>query len=395
MSNIALSAGVRSNLQSLRGTADLLSQAQGRLATGKKVNSALDNPLNFFTAKGLNSKADGLNSLMDGMSNGIQTIKAADTAYNSISKSLASLKGIVNQAKADAGEIKNSLTGTATVSYSTEVFGASVTGTNEILTLTPQPAVVGDPTPDPVAIDLAGVSTAGQLVDAINTQGEGRFTASLNNGNIQIASTDNEAFQASMTGTAAAGFGTGTGITMASNSVQSGTYDQKKLASYQAQFNEVLVSINQSAKDAGFNGVNLLSSSGQLKVNFSEDGTSSTTLQGQDANAKALGLDTLIAAGAKLAPSDFAAQEKIVNDAIDTIEMRQTELGNKLSVIQNRQEFSSNMVDILKVGADNLVNADQNEEAANILALQTRQQLSQTALSLATQADQAVLRLFG
>ena len=394
MSNIALSAGVRSNLQSLRGTADLLSQAQGRLATGKKVNSALDNPLSFFTAKGLNSKADSLNSLMDGMSNGIQTIKAADTAYNSISKSLASLKGIVNQAKADAGEIKNSLTGTATVSYSTEVFGASVTGTNEILTLTPQPAVVGDPTPDPVAIDLAGVSTAGQLVDAINTQGEGRFTASLNNGNIQIASTDNEAFQATIAGTAAAGFGTGTGITMASNSVQSGTYDQKKLASYQAQFNEVLVSINQSAKDAGFNGVNLLSSSGQLKVNFSEDGTSSTTLQGQDANAKALGLDTLIAAGAKLAPSDFAAQEKIVNDAIDTIEMRQTELGNKLSVIQNRQEFSSNMVDILKVGADNLVNADQNEEAANILALQTRQQLSQTALSLATQADQAVLRLF-
>lgn len=395
MSNIALSAGVRSNLQSLRGTADLLSQAQGRLATGKKVNSALDNPLSFFTAKGLNSKADSLNSLMDGMSNGIQTIKAADTAYNSISKSLASLKGIVNQAKADAGEIKNSLTGTATVSYSTEVFGASVKGTNEILTLTPQPAVVGDPTPDPVAIDLAGVSTAGQLVDAINTQGEGRFTASLNNGNIQIASTDNEAFQASMTGTAAAGFGTGTGITMASNSVQSGTYDQKKLASYQAQFNEVLVSINQSAKDAGFNGVNLLSSSGQLKVNFSEDGTSSTTLQGQDANAKALGLDTLIAAGAKLAPSDFAAQEKIVNDAISTIETRQTELGNKLSVIQNRQEFSKGLVDVLQVGAGNLVNADQNEEAANILALQTRQQLSQTALSLATQADQAVLRLFG
>ena len=394
MSNIALSAGVRSNLQSLRGTADLLSQAQGRLATGKKVNSALDNPLNFFTAKGLNSKAGGLNSLMDGMSNGIQTIKAADKAYESISKSLSTLKGIIAQAKADAGEIKNSLTGSATVSYSTEVFGAGFTGTDEVLTLTPQPAVAGDPTPDPVAIDLAGVSTAGQLVDAINTQGEGRFTASLNNGNIQIASTDNEAFQATIAGTAAAGFGTGTGITMASNSVQSGTYDQKKLASYQAQFNEVLVSINQSAKDAGFNGVNLLSSSGQLKVNFSEDGTSSTTLQGQDANAKALGLDTLIAAGAKLAPSDFAAQEKIVNDAIDTIEMRQTELGNKLSVIQNRQEFSKGLVDVLQVGAGNLVNADQNEEAANILALQTRQQLSQTALSLATQADQAVLRLF-
>ncbi|PZR71929.1 MAG: hypothetical protein DI537_47940, partial [Stutzerimonas stutzeri] len=153
------------------------------------------------------------------------------------------------------------------------------------------------------------------------------------------------------------------------------------------------VAIDQAAKDGGFNGVNLLSSTGQLRVIFSEDGTSNTTLQGEDTNSDALGLDAL--AAGTLSPSNFSSQEKLINDAQEVIETRQAALGNKLSIIQNRENFSKGMIDILKVGADNLVNADQNAEAANVLALQTRQQLSQTALSLATQSDQAVLRLFG
>ena len=68
--------------------------------------------------------------------------------------------------------------------------------------------------------------------------------------------------------------------------------------------------------------------------------------------------------------------------------------GSSLSIVQNRQDFTKAMINTLQTGADNLILADTNEEAANMLALQTRQQLSQTALSLASQADQAVLRLF-
>jgi flagellin-like hook-associated protein FlgL len=69
--------------------------------------------------------------------------------------------------------------------------------------------------------------------------------------------------------------------------------------------------------------------------------------------------------------------------------------GSSLSIVQNRQNFTTQMISTLKIGADNLVLADPNEEGANMLALQTRQQLSIAALSLANQANQSVLRLFG
>ena len=84
MSQIALSAGVRANLLSLQNTAALMQKTQTNLATGKKVNSALDNPLNFFTSQNLNNRADTLNGLLDAMSNGIQTIQAANNGITSI-----------------------------------------------------------------------------------------------------------------------------------------------------------------------------------------------------------------------------------------------------------------------------------------------------------------------
>ena len=81
--------------------------------------------------------------------------------------------------------------------------------------------------------------------------------------------------------------------------------------------------------------------------------------------------------------------------ALDQIATQASTFGSNLSVVENRQEFTKAMINTLKTGSDNLTLSDQNEEAANLLALQTRQQLSQTALSLANQADQGVLRLFG
>ena len=83
MSDIVLSAGVRSNLLQLQQTSDLITQTQNKLATGKKVNSALDNAINFFTAQGLDTRANDLNSLLDSMSNGINTIQAANNGITS------------------------------------------------------------------------------------------------------------------------------------------------------------------------------------------------------------------------------------------------------------------------------------------------------------------------
>ncbi len=98
MSDIVLSASVRQNLLSLQSTADLLATTQNRLATGKKVNTALDNPTNFFTAANLDSRASDINNLLDGIGNGVQVLQAANTGISSLQKLIDSAKSIANQA---------------------------------------------------------------------------------------------------------------------------------------------------------------------------------------------------------------------------------------------------------------------------------------------------------
>src|SRR5205814_1790380 len=98
MSGIVLSASVRQNLLSLQATADLLATTQNRLSTGKKVNTALDNPTNFFTAQGLDNRASDISNLLDGINNGVQVLQAANTGITSLQKLIDSAKSIANQA---------------------------------------------------------------------------------------------------------------------------------------------------------------------------------------------------------------------------------------------------------------------------------------------------------
>src|ERR1700716_3887047 len=98
MSGIVLSASVRQNLLSLQSTADLLSTTQGRLASGKKVNSALDNPTNFFTAQSLDGRASDISNLLDGIGNGVQVLQAANTGITSLQKLVDTAKSIANRA---------------------------------------------------------------------------------------------------------------------------------------------------------------------------------------------------------------------------------------------------------------------------------------------------------
>src|SRR3984893_10724162 len=115
LSNITLSAAVRQNLLSLQGTADLLATTQGRLATGKKVNSALDNPTNFFTAAGLDVRASDISNLLDSIGNGVQVLQAANTGITSLSKLVDTAKSIANQVLQQPGgySTKASFTGNA------------------------------------------------------------------------------------------------------------------------------------------------------------------------------------------------------------------------------------------------------------------------------------------
>ena len=97
MSGIVLSASVRQNLLSLQSTADLLATTQNRLATGKKVNTALDNPTNYFTAQGLDNRASDISNLLDGIGNGVQVLQAANTGLTSLQKLVDTAKSIANQ----------------------------------------------------------------------------------------------------------------------------------------------------------------------------------------------------------------------------------------------------------------------------------------------------------
>src|SRR6185312_9367950 len=99
MSDIVLSAGVRSNLLQLQQTSDLITSTQTKLASGKRVNSALDNPINFFTAQGLSNRANDLSSLLDSMATGINTIQAANNGITSITKLVQSAQALVSQAR--------------------------------------------------------------------------------------------------------------------------------------------------------------------------------------------------------------------------------------------------------------------------------------------------------
>src|ERR1700750_3329777 len=136
MSGIVLSASVRQNLLSLQSTAELLSTTQNRLATGKKVNTALDNPTNYFTAQGLDNRASDINHLLDSIGNGVQVLQAANTGITSLQKLVDTAKSIATQAlQATSGYTARSTATSAAITGATadNLFppdtAATVTGT--------------------------------------------------------------------------------------------------------------------------------------------------------------------------------------------------------------------------------------------------------------------------
>jgi flagellin len=160
----------------------------------------------------------------------------------------------------------------------------------------------------------------------------------------------------------------------------------------QTQFNTLLTQISEMAADASFNGVNLIDGD-NLSVQFNEDNTSSLTINGVSFSATGLGLSSISGDGFQINANITAAITQL-DAATTTLRTQAATFGSNLSIVQARQDFTKNLINVLQIGADNLVLADSNEEGANMLALQTRQQLSTVALSLASQADQNVLQLF-
>jgi flagellin len=278
MNNITLTSGMRQNLFSLQGTAKAMDLTQNRLSSGKKVNSALDDPIAFFAAQGHTQRSNDLAIRKDEMSEAIQTIKAADNGINAVLDLISSAKSLAQSALANQ--------------------------------------------------------------------------------------------------------------------------DATERAALTEQYNSLISQIDTVAEDSNYKGTNLLAGTGQeLNITFDESGDSTLTVSGVNGDGGAAlqaGAVSTEWGSTTLADGTDAinASISLLDDARDQLRVDSTALSNKLSTVTIRQDFTDKMINTLEDGAANLTNADLNEEGANLLMLQTRQQLGTTSLSMASQAAQAVLRLF-
>jgi hypothetical protein len=167
---------------------------------------------------------------------------------------------------------------------------------------------------------------------------------------------------------------------------------QATRANLVSQYNNVLAQINTTAQDASFNGVNLLNGD-TLKLVFNETGRSTLSITGVTFNDAGLGLSTL-ATGVDFLDSNSANKVLTALDAASTsLRAESSALGSNLSIVQIRQDFNKNLINVLQTGASNLTLADTNEEAANSQALSTRQSIAVSALALANQSQASVLQL--
>jgi flagellin len=170
-----------------------------------------------------------------------------------------------------------------------------------------------------------------------------------------------------------------------------GTTVTSDRAAFAKQYNTLQAQITQLSSDSGYRGTNLLTAA-NLTVNFNESASSKITVTGFNATASGLSLTS--------AASDWASSSNILADqvkmdaAVTTLRKEAKNLASNLNIITTRQSFTDSMISTLQTGADNLTLADLNVEGANMLMLQTRQSLGTTALSMSSQAAQAVLRLF-
>ena len=374
--DIVLSSGIRANLLSLQNTASLISTTQERLSTGLKVNSALDNPIDYFTASSLHATANNLGNLLDAVSNAIQTVQAANNGITSITKLVQSAQALVQEAQQSAAGtaiVNGSVSGLTTAS------SFAVTSTKTI--------TISDGT-STATITSTGNVTVQQIINAVNTTPGLAINAELSaNGNLQLEATGANAI--TVGGTASGAELAQFGLTAATTAAGSVNTTRSSLAT---QYNQLLTQIDQLASDSGFNGVNLLAGQ-SLQVVFNVSRTSSEVLQGVTFNSAGLGISQ--------ATANFQTNTSLANAAnqltasLQTLQNQAASFGTNLSVIQIRQSFTSATINTLQTGADNLTLADNNQEGANLLALQTRQSLAETALSLAAQSQNSVLRLFG
>ena len=291
---ITLSSATRANLLSLQNTTGLIGRTQERLATGLKVNSAIDDALAFFKARNLNSRASDLSAVKDSILGGISVLKTATQA-------LESMESVLKQMKALAQS----------------------------------------------AISAPESSTRAKLASQFNEL---------------RSQVDNLAEDASFAG-----------VNLLKNNTNAFTAGADMMT---VKFNERIEPL----------GVNQLVVSGLTIADFG-------SIMANSATATGTGTDVWGVTGVA-ATTAITNSIRAIDSALVTVRQAAQAFGTNASMLQIRADFTTNIINTLKGGAAELVNADLNEESANLLSLQTRQQLGTISLGIAQQSEQSILRLF-
>ena len=383
MSDITLTNGIRQNLLSLQETSADLTTTQEALATGKAVNSPVDNPSAYFTSQNLTNTANSLSALLDQIGQGSQTINAATNGLTGLTSLLQQALSTVQQAQSSNWTTAGSTTGSSVAANAT----TGTTIASGTLTID-----VGSSTYN---VSIAQSSSLAAIeADINNTTGlgaAGAVSATDNGSQLILTSTSAPTGFTVVDTTAAETLGL---TTAGNNTVVNGQSATR--STLQANYNALLTQINQLAGNSGYNGINLLNG-GNLTIDFNATDTSTLTITGVTYNAAGLGLTAVNGNGNNTSFQDntvLANTVAAINAALSDVQTTTETFGTNASTISTRQTFETAMIDTLQTGASNLVAADQNQESADLLTEQTQQQLEISALSIANQANQSVLKLF-
>jgi flagellin len=375
MSDVTLTSGIRQNLQSLQTTSAELTTTQEALATGDAINSAEQNPSAYFTSQNLTNTASSLSALLDQIGQGSQTINAATDGLTGLTSLLQQALSTVQQAQQASPTTAGSTTGSVVLTSNSLAAGnltIATGGTTYTIAITSSAAV------STIESDINGTSGLGSTGAVTATDdGSGHL--------ILVANSPTTTF--TVAGAEQSAFG------LASTAV-AGT--SSTITTLQSNYNGLLTQINQLASDSSYNGVNLLTGD-NLTIDFNPTGTSSLTIEGVNFNASGLGLSTISGSGSTSFQSASTLSSTVtdLNSAITQVQSQTETFGTNSAVISTRQTFETNLINTLQTGASNLVVADQNLESTDLLTEQTQQQLEISALSIANQANQSVLKLFG
>ncbi len=372
-----LSNSARTSVQTLKKFDIQFGITSERLATGLKVNRASDDPIAFFTAKSLSQRAGDLSRVLDRATTTLGSVGTAEVGLRSLERLVQVAQSIVSTASSLPVGTPTA-TGNVNVSAQSDVTALAGVSNGDQFTVQ-----AGSETS--VTITINSGDTPDQILAQINAVSNvsASFTS---DGELQISTANGE--NLTLTDTA--------GTPLSGLGITAGTFDQTNVSSPEraalaVAFDEVRNQINQLASDSSFLGINLLTGDSPI-LNFNETGTSSLTLSGVDASASGLGISA--SANGFQSNSDVSAASTQLRGALSSLRGFSSRFSTDLAVADIRSNFTAQIRDTLETGAANLTLSDPNEEAANLLALQTRTSLASASFSIVQRSESNILRLF-